>query len=101
MHLLLTLLLLPSTLAWNCLLYRATQPFDDNLPFEATITERGSQTPLCWLKENYAEHNLRQLVNSQYPSPEEKRKDEAGLGDYATWGFKRWDMTVSARVFFW
>jgi len=70
-------------------------PFDDTLPFEATIAEPNARTPLCWIKETYQEHNLKQTIANLFVSPEEKRREDAGKGDYATWGFKRWDMTVS------
>lgn len=73
-------------------------PFDDTLPFEATIAEPNARTPLCWIKETYQEHNLKQTIANVFVSPEEKRKEDAGKGDYATWGFKRWDMTVSFVV---
>lgn len=134
---LLALLLLPSTIyAETCLHYRASMPFDDTLPFEATIAEHyipplsaptppsppaslkvqqaraqaallakqngeaigeniPKDTTLCWLKTTYEEHNLIQTIANMYPSPEEKRKDESGKGDYYSWGFRRWDMTVS------
>ena len=38
---------------------------------------------------------MKQTVANLFVSPEEKRREEGGKGDYATWGFKRWDMQVS------
>lgn len=82
-------------------------PFDDNLPFEATITEQdipdtSSKLPpktekktLCWMKTTYKEHDLKQTIANLYMAPEERRKEERGEGDYNTWGFRRWDMEVS------
>lgn len=91
------LLLVSPTVA--CIHYRGSMPFSDTLPFEASIVE--NDITLCWMHTTYAEHNLMQILKNKYPSPEEKRKDERGEGDYNTWGFRRWEMECLESVKGW
>jgi hypothetical protein len=66
---------------------------------EATIEENNK--PLCWMKTTYEEHNLMQVLANEYMSPEERRREWRGQGDESTWGFRRWEMTVSAASTMW
>jgi hypothetical protein len=71
----LALLLALSTPSRACLRHKGTAPWDDTLPFEATITDNGVVT--CWISKTYASHSTEQ----RHTPP-----DDANLA----WEFQPW-----------